>query len=428
MLLVASVAEAQHITRLAITRKPPTLVGATNGGVVPLHGNFGKLGEYYITVHIGGKPTSVLVDTGSSDFAVSSVGCHGCNHKPGGQWYDPKGSPNSTALDCGWCSAHAKVCTGGCDSSCKARGAKKQCTFRAGYEDGTGFSAAGWLDDVKLGDMPTTRAAVGAIYESRMSDPKPVDGIIGLANVSESDYGAPTPIDALVSSGAMDNLFGLCLTEDGGQMYLGESATHMIETFRNASEDGEIGWTPRKLDGATPGLYAVTVTDIKIGGVSLGLEPHFYNDGDAIVDSGTSDFDLPETAMKTLKHHFASLCATQCLKGVCDCDSRKPLKVPIFENRCVDMELQDRDAYPTITVDFAGGLTIPYPPASYLRNGSQFCSGDPKKFTIEIEAGGKDGSGTILGDTFMRGYNVIHDRRTPQRIGFAKVPRGGACP
>ena len=323
------------------------------------------------------------------------------------------------------------MCTGGCASSCKKRpfSTERQCTFRTGYEDGTGFSAAGWLDRVQLGDtLPATTTAVGAMYESRMSDPKPVDGIVGLADVSESDYGAPTPIDDLVSSGAIANLFGLCLTEEGGQMYLGESAPHLLEAVRNASEGGEIGWTPRKLNGTAPGLYAVTVTDIKVAGVSLGLDPHFYNDGDAIVDSGTSDFDLPETAIKTLKSRFGSLCATQCLKGVCDCDSRKPLARPIFESRCVEMDLADRDLYPTISVEFEGGLAVPYPPSSYLRNGSQFCSGDPKQFTVEIESGGKDGSGTIFGDTFMRGFNVIHDRRTPQRIGFARVPRGGACP
>ena len=47
-----------------------------------------------------------------------------------------------------------------------------------------------------------------------MSDPKPVDGIIGLADVSETGCGAPTPIGNLLSSGEFDALFELCLTYD----------------------------------------------------------------------------------------------------------------------------------------------------------------------------------------------------------------------
>jgi hypothetical protein len=236
-------------------------------------------------------------------------------------------------------------------------------------------------------------------------------------------------------------------------MYLGSDAEHMISTFTNATQDSAgIGWTPRKLG---VGFYGVTVEDIKafygvsppplphtasnnptydrnptlqVAGVSLGLPPTVYNTGDAIVDSGTSDFNLPSSAMKSLKSGFAALCATHCLKGVCDCKAKTPLQRPIFESRCVSMEPADILLFPTIAVDFEGGLTIPYLPENCLRNGSQFCNGDPKQYSIAIESGGKDGSGTIFGDTFMRGYNVIHDRRKPQRIGFAKVPRGGACP
>lgn len=262
-------------------------------------------------------------------------------------------------------------------------------------------------------------------YEAKFPNPKQIDGIIGLADKGESDSGATTPIDDLVSSGQMDNVFGLCLTEQGGQMYLGDNGTHLIE---HLSETSEIGWTPRRLDGATPALYAVNVLDIQVAGVSIGVDPKIINDGDAIVDSGTSDVCLPQSAWKATKQHFSDLCSnkTVCLKGICNCDTHKPLENQIFENRCVEMDEEDRAVFPTITVLFEGGLTVPHPPSSYLRNGSQFCTNSPSSYSIEISRCGPDGSGTILGDTFMRGFNVIHDRRSPQRIGFAPV--GSSCP
>jgi len=207
-------------------------------------------------------------------------------------------------------------------------------------------------------------------------------------------------------------------------MYIGENASSMIHGFRGASEGGKIGWTPRKAD---VGFYGVTVNDIKVNGVSIGVSPSIYNKGDAIVDSGTSDVCLPHSAFEALKEAFVSICTngTACLKGICDCKTHKVLEKPIFEERCVQMTLKEREAYPMIEVEFEGGLVVPHPPSSYLRNDTIFC--DEDYWTIAIESEGRDGSGTIFGDTFMQGFNVIHDRRHPQRIGFAKVANG-ECP
>lgn len=56
-----------------------------------------------------------------------------------------------------------------------------------------------------------------------------MDGIIGLAGRHVSDTGAPTPLDDLVSQGHMEDIFGLCLAKDGGQMYLGGNASELVE-------------------------------------------------------------------------------------------------------------------------------------------------------------------------------------------------------
>jgi hypothetical protein len=65
---------------------------------------------------------------------------------------------------------------------------------------------------------------------------------------------------------------GLCLTDQGGQMYLGSDAEHMISTFTNATQDSAgIGWTPRKLG---VGFYGVTVEDIK---AFYGVSPPRYH-------------------------------------------------------------------------------------------------------------------------------------------------------
>ena len=169
------------------------------------------------------------------------------------------------------------------------------------------------------------------------------------------------------------------------------------------------------------------VLDIRVAGKSIGVKPSVLNDGDAIVDSGTSDVNLPASVLHAVRSSFGDLCSdrSMCLKGVCDCTQHKPLLNPIFDNRCVHMDSADRDAFPVIEVDFSDGLTVPYSPTKYLRSGAEFCD-DEGQYTIAIESSGPDGSGTIFGDTFMQGFTVIHDR-VKQRIGFAPV-LGGKCP
>merc|ERR1712224_632767 len=215
----------------------------------------------------------------------------------------------------------------------------------------------------------------------------------------------------------MENIFGLRLAKDGGQMYLGGNASHLIDTV-SASQG--VGWTPRVAGSA---FYAMEVVDVKVAGRSLGLPPVVFNKGDAIVDSGTSDVCFPATAFTAVKGAFSSLCynSSTCLKGICDCHHHKPLTEPIFENRCVEMTAEEKAAFPVIEVAFGGGLVVPWKPEQYLRSGDTFNCDSPTAYTISISRGGKDGSGTIFGDTFMRGYTVIHDKRPPQRIGFAPL-------
>lgn len=80
-----------------------------------------------------------------------------------------------------------------------------------------------------------------------------------------------------------------------------------------------------------------------------------------------------------------------------------------------------------IDVHFAGGVVVPFPPSRYLQTGAANCDGEGQ-YTIAISSEGPDGSGSIFGDVFMRGFTVVHDRRPPQRIGFAPLAPDGLCP
>ena len=51
--------------------------------------------------------------------------------------------------------------------------------------------------------------------------------------------------------------------------------------------DADVLWVPRKKGSA---FYSFEMTDFLVGDKSIGVtDLRFYNDGDAIIDSGTSD-------------------------------------------------------------------------------------------------------------------------------------------
>merc|ERR1712176_1201914 len=84
----------------------------------------------------------------------------------------------------------------------------------------------------------------------------------------------------------------------GGAAYIGAEP--------GITDNSNIMWTKRV---AGSGFYTVDIQDVMVGGKSIGVtNPKMYNDGDAIVDSGTSDSCFSRTAMNALKKGFMSLC------------------------------------------------------------------------------------------------------------------------
>jgi len=369
---------------------------------------------------------------------MGAIGGTDCSEVKINRPYNPKRS-GAKPMDCDWCSSHESNTT---KTACKTvRGSsKKQCTFMMAYEDESHFSAALYNDSFTfaVGANGITdlhiHAAVGSMYYAKFDNPKMIDGIIGFGGFQDTTTGAPTPFDVLVKEQRVQDVFSICLHPrgNGGHLYLGADgpgdAAHLEASSPMTIQGTRIldtQWTP--LIGST-GFYGIGVEDVLVGGVSIGVDAKVYNDGLAIVDSGTQDVNVPATAFTALKEHFEALCHQGvCLKGVCNCDEKKPLTRPIFENRCDRMTQQEKDAFPVVEFKLTGGATVEYPPSNYLKNGAAFCDKDSlDHYTIAISSTGPDGSGSILGESLMEGYLIVHDRKN-SRMGFQPVSEAN-CP
>ena len=81
--------------------------------------------------------------------------------------------------------------------------------------------------------------------------------------------------------------------------------------------------------------YVVNLTDVLVNGVSIGVNNSVYNAGQAIVDSGTTEYVMPQTAFNALQAAFTALCASQPLVGVCNLGNGT---TGLFDGGCFAME------------------------------------------------------------------------------------------
>lgn len=166
-----------------------------------------------------------------------------------------------------------------------------------------------------------------------------------------------------------------------------------------------IQWTPvtKKL------WFVVTMNDFKVGTSSLGYGSSAY--ADAIVDSGTTLFLMPNSPFNTMKQKFQGICSVTNLVGVCGVAPGKSL----FDGECYKMTPAQINAFPSVSVSLAGVSPLTLQPSDYLLDQQGYkCLG--------IQNSG--GSGTILGDVFMQKFNVFFDMGQ-NRVGFAPL---STCP
>jgi Eukaryotic aspartyl protease len=155
-----------------------------------------------------------------------------------------------------------------------------QCAYEIRYGDGSGFDADVLQDSMTISGLSPVTQVFGAITSEENGggggqfEPYPTDGIIGFAYQALSECKAPTAMDNLAASGQVEDIFSMCMTNDGGSLSLGGSGNWY---------HGDLQWTPikKKL------WYVVNVEGVSVGGKALGLG-HFALNGltGAIVDSG----------------------------------------------------------------------------------------------------------------------------------------------
>lgn len=422
----ALIASGQNVTQVSKLRGSPEIIAAYQG-----------YGAYYVDVYVGSPPQrqTVLVDTGSENFAIPCTGCQDCGKGHTDQPFDPYFSESFIKLNCSEC------LSGKCSYK---RGEK--CRVGSSYVEGSSWSGievqdyvyAGGYHDHELDVYEDTsenddafsgtnpKNAVRYRFPLKFTCMKrnggefkrqKADGIMGL-NMRNASFWMQ-----MWKSGAMARKqFSICLRRypfssllkhdrPVGIMTLGGSDTRLNKSNMVFMD------ILRQQDGKRKdGFYHVEISKIYVvpaGGQRLGGDNPDIDLGNAqlveddrlllnkfgvVIDSGTTDTILTTD----LKHAFD--------------DAWLSITGSPFPEQYISIPTDQLKKWPTIIFQMkgsSGDALIAFPPSRYMS--LDFSDGRYKP-TLWFH----DQYGTsILGSNFMRSHNVLFDVEN-QRIGMAE--------
>ncbi|XP_071958278.1 beta-secretase 1-like isoform X2 [Antedon mediterranea] len=339
---------------------------------------------FYIELGIGTPPQelSILVDTGSSNFAVAAAA-----HPFVTSYYEPHNSSTyeTTAVD-----------------------------VFVPYTQGEWHGRLG-TDMVTIPSSPnsTVRANIVGIYSSEkfFINGSEWQGILGMAynSIARPDSSVTPYFDSLVGGTTVSDIFSMQLCTPfsiGNNSSIDSSGSMTIGGIDPDLYDGKMFFTRIKRKW----YYDVTVTDMGVNGHSLSLDCKEYNFDKSIVDSGTTDLRLPQKVYKKLMSTLAN--------------QIEDVYVPDTfwkgtELMCWDIGTVPFNRFPTVYLDLEGpeddtSFRLTIPPEQYIRwvNGNE-----PGKDCYKTGFASST-TGTVIGAVVMEGYYVVFDRQN-NRVGFA---------
>jgi hypothetical protein len=345
--------------------------------------------SYKALVRIGSQQFQMMVDTGSTSLVVASSACPDCDTAG----IKPLYTPGSKAVD-------------------------MKMTAKSGYASTppVGWTAEIYEDSVSIqGVRPAATVDLAAV--TTFSGPifgldpcatkNSYQGIIGLGPSPLAVTGTTGYLDQLAATKALPDLFAVQLCRSGGNLWVGG--------YDPAAATAAVQFTPMLTTGTAGKFYGLTVSELKVGGASLGLAATAYGSG--FVDTGSTNLFLPAQVFTAVTAAIAQNADFQQLFG----------DATWFDTHdCVTVAKTKAEldaALPPLTMVLGPGPTIAVDsPAteSYLEGfddgagGVYYCPGilkAPMMGSVKFD----------LGAPIMRGKLTVFDRANKQ-IGFAPAP------
>ncbi|KAM6586095.1 hypothetical protein CsatB_013097 [Cannabis sativa] len=354
--------------------------------------------NYIVTIELGGKNMTVIVDTGSDLTWVQCQPCKLCYNQKD-PLFNPSSSHSYHSILCNSTTCRALQSATGNSGECGySKPPSTSCNYMVSYGDGSYTSGEIGSEHLKLGTTPVN----GFVFGCGRNNKGLFGGASGLMGLGRSDLSLISQTDSLFKG-----VFSYCLPSStepnaSGSLVMGFDSS----TYKNSTP---ILFTKMVQNPQLPTFYFLNMTGISVGGVALSLSNSSSNNsfgkGGILIDSGTVITRLAPSVYKVVKEEF--------VKQFSGFPSAPGFSIL---DTCFNLSGYDQINLPTLKMQFDGNaaeLSIDVTGVLYMvkTDASQICLA-LASLAYEEEIG-------IIGNYQQKNQRVIYDTKG-SKLGFAE--------
>lgn len=245
--------------------------------------------NYIVTIGLGGRNMTVIVDTGSDLTWVQCQPCKLCYNQQE-PLFNPSSSPSYQSVSCNSSTCQTLQFAAGNPGFCSGSNQPITCNYVVNYGDGSYTRGELALELLNLGTTPVNNFIFGCGRNNKGL----FGGASGLMGLGRSDLSVISQ-----SSAIFGGVFSYCLpsTEAGasGSLVMGGDSS----VFKNSTP---ISYTRMVPNPQLSTFYFLNLTGISIGG--LALQAPSFGKGGILIDSGTVITRLVPSVYEAVKTEF----------------------------------------------------------------------------------------------------------------------------
>lgn len=347
--------------------------------------------NYIVTIELGGKNTTVIVDTGSDLTWVQCQPCKLCYNQQD-PLFNPTTSPSYQSVICNSTTCQSLEFATGNSGLCGTENQPPTCDYLVSYGDGSYTRGELARDRVKFG----TTAVEDFVFGCGRNNRGLFGGASGLMGLGRSDLSLVSQTSTLFGG-----VFSYCLPstdfEASGSLILGGD----YSVYKNSTP---ISFTKMVQNPQLSIFYLANLTGISIGGEALDA-PMFGNGGNGIlIDSGTVITRLAPSIYKAVKDEFVKqFSGFPTAQGFSILDT------------CFNLTGYEEVNIPTVRMHFEGGAELNVDVSGIF----YFVKADASQVCLAIASLSYEDEVPIVGNFQQRNIRVVYDTKGSM-LGFAK--------
>lgn len=340
--------------------------------------------NYIVSIELGGKKMTVIVDTGSDLTWVQCMPCKSC-YSQEDPLFDPAASPSYHPIPCNTSTCDSLRVATGISGVCGSN--RPSCNYELSYGDGSYTNGVLARDSISLASVSVEGFVFGC-GQSNGGMFGGTSGLMGLGRAQLSLISQTTP--------QFGGVFSYCLPtrefDSSGSLILGNA----YNAYKNL--------TPFVFTNMLPdsSSYFLNLTDISVGGVALQAADQFSTK--VLIDSGTVITRLAPSVYKLVKDEF--------LRQFSDFPPAPDFSIL---DTCFNLAGYKEVSIPNIRFAFQGDAEVEVDVSGVLylvkQDASQACLAFAS-LAYEDEVG-------IIGNYQQKNLRVVYDT-VGSRLGFAE--------